>query len=202
MRPRAGRWIKPLLEATREEIEHDLRRAGIPWHEDESNRSPAYARNRIRHEVVPALSTAMGRSRAGLAKKAANAAAEVRSAEKSLRDRVRSGLPAISRIEGGVLRLDPQGLAPYPSTARRIAFKLLWSRLDRRAGLTHRHLDALMKLLETGGNRAEVRLPGGWKALRVGREIHWLAADERATSRATSMEGSARPRAHGGSSRS
>jgi len=200
MRPRAGRWWKPLLEATRAEIEQDLGRAGLAWREDESNRSPAYARNRIRHGVVPALAAAAGTSRSGLAKRAANAAAEARAAEKSLGLRVRSGLRKISRIEGGVLRLDPRGLAPYPSTARRIAFQLLWSRLERRAGLTHRHLDALLKLVETGGRRAEVRLPGGWKARRVGREIHWLATRKREESRATSTEGGARLEAHGGPS--
>ena len=200
MRPRAGRWLKPLLEATREDVEHDLRRAGLAWRRDETNVSPAYTRNRIRQEVVPALAAATGRTRSALARRAAQAAGEVRSVEKSLVRRVRGRLPDLSRIEGGVLRLDPGGLAPYPSPVRRIALQLLWSRASGRAeGLTHRHLDALVKLVDGGTKRAEVRLPGGWRVSRVGREIHWLggrAARVRAGTGST--EGNARPRAHGG----
>jgi tRNA(Ile)-lysidine synthase len=197
MRPRAGRWVKPLLDATREEIELDLRRAGLAWRQDESNVSRAYTRNRIRHEVVPVLAAATARSRSVLARRAARAATEVRSVEKNLALRVRTLLPRISRIEGGVLRLDPAGLAPYPSPVRRIALQLLWrSTCERTVGLTHQHLDALVKLVERGTKRAEVRLPGGWRVSRVGQEIHWLNGRSRVG--AASSQGDARPRAHGG----
>jgi len=55
MRPREGQLIRPLLLYTREQtgaycIEH-----GLPWREDESNEDPAFARNRVRAELVPAL---------------------------------------------------------------------------------------------------------------------------------------------------
>jgi tRNA(Ile)-lysidine synthase len=55
MRPRDGALIRPLLGFTREQtaeycIERELR-----WRDDESNESSAYARNRIRRELVPAL---------------------------------------------------------------------------------------------------------------------------------------------------
>lgn len=199
MHARTGRWVKPLLEATREDIEHDLRRAGLVWRRDESNDSRAYTRNRIRQEVVPALAAATGRTRSVLARRAARAAAEVRSVQKSLVRRVRARLLRISRIEGGVLRLDPAGLAPYPSPVRRIALRLLWTRACGRAeGLTHRHLDALVKLVDAGTNRAVVRLPGGWRVSRVGREIHWLEGRRTAGVRARSTDGDARPRAQGG----
>jgi tRNA(Ile)-lysidine synthase len=58
MAPRCGRWIKPLLGATRRDIETDLRRARIEWREDASNQDRAYFRNRIRLDVIPALVTA------------------------------------------------------------------------------------------------------------------------------------------------
>jgi tRNA(Ile)-lysidine synthase len=61
MRPRSGRWIKPLLHATRADIEADLRRAGLEWREDASNLDPSFARNRVRHGVVPALIGALHR---------------------------------------------------------------------------------------------------------------------------------------------
>ena len=47
--------VRPLLEIGRPEIEAWLRGRGIPWREDSSNASPAFARNRIRHELLPQL---------------------------------------------------------------------------------------------------------------------------------------------------
>ncbi len=55
MRRREGSLVRPLLGFTREETAAYCVERGLRWREDESNASPAYARNRIRAEVVPAL---------------------------------------------------------------------------------------------------------------------------------------------------
>ena len=55
MRRREGNLVRPLLGFTREETAAYCVERGLRWREDESNASPAYARNRIRAEVVPAL---------------------------------------------------------------------------------------------------------------------------------------------------
>ena len=47
--------IRPLLETGRDEIEAWLRARNIPWREDSSNASRAFARNRLRHELLPQL---------------------------------------------------------------------------------------------------------------------------------------------------
>jgi tRNA(Ile)-lysidine synthase len=47
--------VRPLLGVTRPEVETFLRGRGIPWREDASNREPRFARNRIRHELLPSL---------------------------------------------------------------------------------------------------------------------------------------------------
>ena len=47
--------IRPLLGVTRGEVETFLRERGIPWREDASNREPRFARNRIRHDLLPQL---------------------------------------------------------------------------------------------------------------------------------------------------
>ncbi|MEK7824085.1 MAG: tRNA lysidine(34) synthetase TilS, partial [Candidatus Eisenbacteria bacterium] len=59
MSARRGRWIKPLLDTPRADIEADLRAIGQPWREDRTNRDPRYARSRVRHDVVPALLRAL-----------------------------------------------------------------------------------------------------------------------------------------------
>jgi len=47
--------VRPLLAVNRYEVEHYLRSRGIPWREDSSNSSLRFARNRIRHELLPQL---------------------------------------------------------------------------------------------------------------------------------------------------
>ena len=55
MRPREGRLVRPLLGAWREETEAWCAEHGLPWREDPSNATRAFARNRVRLDVVPAL---------------------------------------------------------------------------------------------------------------------------------------------------
>jgi tRNA(Ile)-lysidine synthase len=55
MREREGRIVRPLLTTTREETAAYCIERGLQWREDPSNDSPAYARNRVRNELVPAL---------------------------------------------------------------------------------------------------------------------------------------------------
>jgi tRNA(Ile)-lysidine synthase len=54
--PVRGRIIRPLIELSRPVLEAELRRAGLMWVEDPTNRDPKFLRNRIRHELLPLLS--------------------------------------------------------------------------------------------------------------------------------------------------
>lgn len=47
--------VRPLLDAGRAEVEQYLRDRGIPWREDSTNSSLQFARNRIRHQLLPQL---------------------------------------------------------------------------------------------------------------------------------------------------
>jgi tRNA(Ile)-lysidine synthase len=47
--------VRPLLELTRSEIQDWLCQHGIAWREDETNQDRSFARNRLRHEVLPLL---------------------------------------------------------------------------------------------------------------------------------------------------
>ena len=50
-----GRILRPLLGATRAEVEAYLNSLGQGWREDSSNRHLTFTRNRIRHELLPLL---------------------------------------------------------------------------------------------------------------------------------------------------
>jgi tRNA(Ile)-lysidine synthase len=58
----AGIWpvtpegiVRPLIELTRDEVEAWLQEHRIHWREDSSNRDRRFARNRIRHDLLPVL---------------------------------------------------------------------------------------------------------------------------------------------------
>jgi len=58
MRPRDGSLVRPLLAFTRSDTAAYCVARGLRWREDETNASDAYARNRIRATLVPALAGA------------------------------------------------------------------------------------------------------------------------------------------------
>ena len=55
MPARDGRLVRPLLGLTREETAAYCAERGLAWREDPTNASPAFARNRTRHELLAAL---------------------------------------------------------------------------------------------------------------------------------------------------
>jgi tRNA(Ile)-lysidine synthase len=55
IRPKVGRVIRPLIEVGRTELRDWLAERTITFREDDSNQDPAFARNRVRHELIPFL---------------------------------------------------------------------------------------------------------------------------------------------------
>lgn len=53
--PKNNRWVRPLLFLTREEIAGIINQNQLVYVEDSSNASTKYARNKLRHEVIPKL---------------------------------------------------------------------------------------------------------------------------------------------------
>jgi tRNA(Ile)-lysidine synthase len=174
MSARTGIWIRPLLEATRAEVEADLVRIGQSWREDRSNLDLRYARNWIRLRVVPALAAIAGAGSrsalgipddsrtgaAGLARKVAHSASEVREARRALAGVSGRIARRLGRIEGAQITLDSSRLRSYPSAVQRNVLRRSWSRLPGvRSGLTGPHLDLLLGLVARPRRTAEAGLP-------------------------------------------
>ena len=194
MRARQGAWIKPMLHATRADIERDLGQHKLSWCEDASNASPAFTRNRIRHGAVPALLDALyvpearaAERRERLARRAAALADELADA-----GRVLSRLAAV-RLHRALVAtpdgpaIDARVLAGLPTSLLRLVLARAWRRLGPAGaaapGLTGRHLQALGQCLAGGRARAEVALPAGWRA-RIARSRLRFAAPAAAARRA------------------
>ena len=131
--PVRGRIHRPLLSRTRDELEAYALRFRLSWRTDPTNRSMAYARNRIRHEVLPVLETVLGRdvrsSLARLARNARRAEEESAALESVAFARVLRGGPGrmewpvdvVSRwppaLRRRLLRRAAERLGAYPSEA-------------------------------------------------------------------------------------
>ena len=190
MLPRRGVWIKPMLLATRADVERDLTRHGIAWCEDASNASLAHTRNRVRHSVVPALLDAAGAPAAGaverrerLARRAAALAGELAAAGRLL-SRLAARAVARARVEtANGPALDTRVLAGLEPPLRRLALERAWRLLGPRGEqaprLTARHLASLAAGLVRAGGTAHVGLPAGWRACMERGRMH-LERGERA----------------------
>jgi tRNA(Ile)-lysidine synthase len=55
IKPRAGRLIHPLLQESRDDIEHYAKQRKLSFREDQTNYDTEILRNRIRHRIVPYL---------------------------------------------------------------------------------------------------------------------------------------------------
>ncbi len=53
--PKNGQWVRPLLFLNRQQITDIVSQNQLQYREDSSNTSTKYARNKIRHEVIPKL---------------------------------------------------------------------------------------------------------------------------------------------------
>ena len=153
IRPRNGRVIRPLIEARRSAVEAFLREAGERWREDASNADIALARNRVRHEALPALKAIAGD---GVVEALARTAWLIQDDADEL-DRQAIEMSAAAVLPDGALDMDVLAAAS-PALARRVIRTALEQAADGRF-LSLEHVEAVRSLMKQGAARA-VQLPG------------------------------------------
>ncbi|WP_081934037.1 tRNA lysidine(34) synthetase TilS [Massilia sp. 9096] len=89
---------RPLLQATRASLEAYAEGQGVAWVEDESNVDPRYARNALRHTVMPALSRAFP----GFQHRLARASGHMQSAQRLLDELAEQDLAACVHVDGAI----------------------------------------------------------------------------------------------------
>ncbi|MCD8351249.1 MAG: tRNA lysidine(34) synthetase TilS [Planctomycetaceae bacterium] len=100
---------RPLLSVTREEIEALAKAEGWRWRDDATNKDVRYARNRIRHRIIPALEAIMPGFRIRLLERAV----AIAEAEREMTERGGELAERVSRHEHGgrFFRIDDDALA-------------------------------------------------------------------------------------------
>lgn len=70
----AGWLVRPLLNVSRQALEQHARRHGLSWVDDPSNQQLQFARNHLRHRVLPAVEDHWPQARGNIARAAAHLA--------------------------------------------------------------------------------------------------------------------------------
>ena len=161
IRPRAGRIVRPLIDAARTDLRAFLAARGETWREDATNADVAIPRNRVRHELIPYLESHFSPAIAGtLAREAALA----RDDEDFLRDLAIELAGRIVLIdERGSTTLDAAALAGAP---RPLSSRIVRHVLEQHAGSKFVSFDHIEQVLALTAGSA-VSLPGQY-AVRTG----------------------------------
>lgn len=149
--PRRGRFIRPLLTVTRQEVLAYLECWHLPHVEDSSNSQTQFTRNRLRHEILPVLE----RENPQLVPQLSACALRLREDEAYLSAQAAQAKQSAARPDG---RLSVSALALLPQALRSRVLRLAlrdWGLPEPDA----RHLELAAALLSAGPS-AEVRLPG------------------------------------------
>ena len=149
--------VRPLLELSRAEVARYAEHAGVRWIEDPSNESRAHLRNRVRHEILPALLRARPSLDAELLEIARRAAA-IRRALDGVAERI------VREENDGSLSVATASLADYDAEA----LSALWPALAARGGivLDARGTAGLARFTKGAQAGRRMQLSGGIEVLR------------------------------------
>ena len=124
------RVIRPLLYVSRDEIVTYLRKQGLGWREDSTNRDRRFFRNRIRHEVLPYLEAELNPR---LRRLLVNLAEQARAEDAWLQEQADEVWRELTSL-GGVERDHDRGIIFIPARFMTDQPLAMQRRLWRRAG--------------------------------------------------------------------
>ncbi len=160
--------VRPLIEIDRAAVEQYLRARGIGWRDDSTNASTAFARNRIRHQLLLQLTRDWNPAMAEtLAHTADWAQAEEAYWESELARLASTHL--IREPAAVLLRVDALGALPVAVARRLIRRAVELAKGDLR-GVGFEHLAGIMELAASAEGHGRLQIPG----LDIFRSFDWL----------------------------
>jgi tRNA(Ile)-lysidine synthase len=161
-----GVFVRPLLSVSRREVLNFLRERGIEALEDPANSDLAYARVRVRREILPALE----RDRPGIGRRFYAAAIKAASIHESIAEQAARALAI------GPLNRSAVVAAPEPVAAQMMM--LLYARAGgAQPALSRAHLKSMLRLAEPGRGGRGVDLPRGLRLRIVGETMEIVASN-------------------------
>ena len=160
--------VRPLLCVTRAEVEDYLRSRGIPWRNDSSNCDPRFARNRIRHQLLPQLAAGWNPALAGTLARTAAVLRDEESWWEAEIDRLAAEHftgrpPEVILNAARVARL-------HRAVARRLLRRALEIVKGDLLSMDFAHVEQALDLVAGRSGRGRLRLPG----VEVTRSFGWV----------------------------
>jgi tRNA(Ile)-lysidine synthase len=161
--------VRPLIEVERSEVQQFLRERGIAWREDSTNRSLQFARNRIRHELLPQIAREWNPA---IAETLANTA-DWALAEEAWWDAEIERLASqhLTAADDGAILLRADLLAALPlAVARRLVRRAMELAKGDLRGIDFGHIESVMDLARSTEGHGRLQAPG----LDIFRSFEWL----------------------------
>jgi tRNA(Ile)-lysidine synthase len=160
--------VRPLIELERADIECYLRDKGIAWREDSTNASREFARNRIRHELLPGLirdwNPALAENLAHTAQWAQDEEAYWEAEiDRLALDRLTIQPPAVLLRSGELCGLPP-------AVARRLVRRAIELTKGDLRGICFQHVERILEMAEAPEGHDRMQAPG----LDVMRSFEWI----------------------------
>ncbi|HPK53312.1 MAG TPA: tRNA lysidine(34) synthetase TilS [Smithellaceae bacterium] len=162
---RDGKYIRPLLEVSREEIIKFLTESGIAYRRDSSNESSVHARNKIRLELLPYLKKEFNPK---IDETLAQMAEILREENELIRACTAKALKStcIKRQRNRILlNVEYMNLLPV-ALQRRVLKELLETFAIQKNGITFLHVNSVGQLMQGPESGRKICLPFGIEARR------------------------------------
>lgn len=156
-----GRTVRPLLECRREDLRAALRAAGRPWREDASNSDVSIPRNRIRHELLPAIARVSADMASGGVDALARFATYAADDEQFLEDAATALLARlVLPASPGAVALARGGLADAPLPLARRVIRMAAAQVAPDRPWSTVHIEAVLRLARRVQGGGTLDLPG------------------------------------------
>lgn len=163
---RRGVFVRPLLSVWRSEVRNFLNRRGIGTLEDPANSNTAYARVRVRREILPALE----RSQPGIGRRFYAVALQAAATHEAIAN------DAAAMLLSGAPTRAVVAAAPQPIAAE--LMRQLYSLAGgAQPALSRMHLKSMLQLAQPGRGGRGVDLPGGLRLRIVGETMEIVASE-------------------------
>jgi tRNA(Ile)-lysidine synthase len=154
-----GSLLRPLLGHSRNEIERYVRARCLQWVEDPSNDSPRFFRNRVRHDMLPALR----RARPSIDDELLEIARRAAAWRAGVEDFVETSIPHVAPDGDAGLDVSRTDISRFASES----LAVLWPPLAAKAGLAldRRGTARLAAFTRQSRVGARIQLSGGWEVV-------------------------------------
>jgi len=157
--------VRPLLEVRRSEIETWLRERAIEWRDDQTNQDLAYARNRLRHEILPLLRQTFN---PGLDQALCHLATLAQDEERYWKAELDDELPWPSECRPVLSASELASL--LPAKARRLVRRAVEHAKGDLRQIDFDHIERILDLARSTQGHGRLQLPG----VEVLRSFEWI----------------------------